>query len=174
MEKVGKVLKIVLQLINALLWIISPLAIIMFFFGGLISFINGLTHRELIRRLDTEGQVEVGYIDFYAEDMHLLFIDGNEDGTEYFGSLPTQCYPDEVINSLQEGDPVAIRYIPGRVEDLALEEYMNYVRDCPGIEPAMYYILGVCVVWVIIYPEFLYFGYFDEDDSFQLMPGWKR
>lgn len=173
MGKIRRVLKIGLQLINTLFWILSPFAIIMFFFGGFISIINGLSHRELVRRLDAEGQVEVGYIDFYADDMRTLFIDGNEDGTEYFGSMKTWCYPDEVINSLQEGDEVMIRYVPGRIEDLALEEYMHYVRACPGVDPTMLYILGVCIVWVIIYPDFLYFGYID-DDSFKFTPEWTK
>jgi hypothetical protein len=173
MEKLRKILKIALQLINALFWITSPLAIIMFFFGGFISIINGLSHREMVRRLDTEGVVEVGFVDFYDEETRTLFFDRTEDGSEYFGTMKTWCYPDEVINSLHEGEPVMIRYVPGRIEDLALEEYMHHYRNCPGVDPTMLYILGVCIVWVIIYPDFLYFGYID-DAEFQLMPEWNK
>lgn len=169
MEKLRKVLKIVLQLINALFWITSPFAIIMFFFGGFISIIDGLSHREMVRRLDTEGVVDVGFVSFYDEETRTLFLDRTEDGSVYFGTLETQCYPDELINSYQRGDQVMIRYVPGRIEDLALEEYMHHYRNCIGFDPTMLYILGVCIVWVIIYPDFLYFGYID-DAEFQLMP----
>lgn len=173
MEKIHRVLKTVPVLIDVLLWILSPFAIILFIIVGFVGTIYGLTQRELIRRLDTEGQVEVGFVDFYAEDMRLLFIDHDEAGTRYFGSLKTLCYPDELINSFQEGDEVAIRYLPGRSEDLVLEEHMHYFRACPGFDPEYFYVLGVCVVLVIIHPEFLYFGYIN-DDSFQLFPEWPQ
>ena len=173
MDKIRRVLKIAIQLINALFWILSPFAILMFFFGGIISVINGLSHREMVRRLDSEGQVEIGFIDFYDEETRTLFIDRNEDGSSYFGTLDTICYPDELINSYQEGDQVAIRYVPGRIEDLVLEEHMGHYRKCAGFDPALFYVLGVCIVWVIIYPDFLYFGYID-DAEFQLTPEWNK
>ncbi|MBN2148949.1 MAG: hypothetical protein JW726_16310 [Anaerolineales bacterium] len=164
MQTLKKTLGYVLKFLDMLLMAISPLMVIMFIIAVIMGINSAAGHLRLVRALEQKGQVTTGSIDYVS--IHLDSITVNlvtTDGSQIKGYLALKYYSEEVIHSLNVGDEVAIRYVPGLNDypiDLVLENHYDQVRG-HWVTLVMQAAIMALVSWVfiVIHPEVLFYGF---------------
>ena len=160
--------KSVLGLLDMLLLLLSPLAILMFVVGVIVVIDRTGTHQAFLRRLEQNPVLTQAVVDQIDSDWIVVrFADPNEKEAR-IGLVKPVYYPPEVIRALKPGDTVNLRYMAPAYESQAvLDDYYAAVQNYLGflIEP----LIILLVAWVVIvrYPDLLFWGFIDDFSPFQ-------
>lgn len=163
-----------LRFVDVFLFLVSPLAIIMFIFLMIIVADELGQHVQMIRDLDRYGVVVEG--EWHPAD------EGDKYASVWVptGEMAPWGLPDYEIHlvkvryysasrlaGLQEGQPVRVRYVNqlGMEERAVLEDDYPALRRWPGFLTD--YLVPILICWgvVILHPDFLYLGLLSKEFS---------
>ena len=153
-SELGKLVVVVAaKLFDVLLWLISPLALLMLIVG-MITFLDRWgTHRRLRLALEEDYLVASATISWCYQDGGYCYTDfTDEQGRERYGKLDWRFYSKAVraeLSELDRGQTVLVRYASDEFEDdLVLAEhyhaflhYRGYIYDTVGLALASWLIL---------------------------------
>jgi hypothetical protein len=161
---IGIQMKKTLQILDTILLLTSPIAILFFLIGAIMLPVELREHPNYLAALENGTTTEacVDYI-YNDGDIHLIFAD--TDGEETYRILETAYYTPEVIATLQLDTTHIIRYVPNNY-DVApvLEEHIGQVYAYKQDLSGLYFILITSWVIIAIRPDFLYAGYVKNID----------
>lgn len=158
-------MKRLLEILDSLIFIFSPIAILFFLLGALMLPIELMEHPNYLKALETEGVLTEAWVDYRYEDgdIHLKFI--NIEGETDFRILETDYYNRKVRGTLKLESVHTIRYVPQNYDHgPVLEQHFDQVRAYRQDLSGLYFIIGVSWLLLSIRPDFLYLGYVDDND----------
>ncbi len=147
---------------KALFLFLACLAPLIFLVGLISALDQWGTHNRFIQKLEAYGKIAeatVTYIDDERGYAGLHLIDSS--GRERFARLDFRYYPREVVEAIQEGDPLMVIYIDALIsegEKAALAEYYDEIKAAPAVPADVWWILGISWLVVAIYPQFVFLG----------------
>jgi len=161
--KLKLVLRSILYYIDILLFLASPMFVILLIVC-VIAFVDRYNnHNNFVHRLEAYGQIaqvqldpdpspELGY--------HVDFIQDN--GERFYGFLNPKYYPPEVASKLNPGEQVSIIYLPPPYNydtDVVLANQFAAVQNYYGYATDIGLVFVVCWLVVAFHPEWLYIGF---------------
>lgn len=166
-DRLAKIALGAVQLVNVLLMLISPLALLMLIVA-LIMFLDYQgAHQRQIKALEAAPRTTTATISScYDEDEYCYaeFIDAA--GRERYGKLDWRYYAEPVqaeLAEMERGDPVVVRYAHDQYEnDIVLAQqydafvhYKGYMYEMGGIAAVSWAIL-------ILHPEVMLYALVDD------------
>ncbi len=155
-----------LQILDVLLLIMSPIAILFFLLGSIMLPVELNEHPNYLEALDKETIIVEARVDYIYDDgdIHLEFT--NPEGKQDYRILDTIYYTPETQASLQIDSIHIIRYVPKNYDvEPALENHLDQVRAYRQDLSGLYFILGISWLALIIRPDFLYVGYISNYEA---------
>lgn len=161
MDLIKKILKWVWAFFDLILFASSPMFVLLFIVG-LISLGDQYGQYNTLRKYmqDNSFVVQAEVIDEYNEDLswtEVAYTD--QQGEQHVGFVRSRYHPEEMVQALQVGQQVTVRYsIPTREGNVILEtHYLRFLRNW-GFDSGSLIVLFVSWVLIILYPHVLYVG----------------
>lgn len=154
-----KLVKALFAIADALLLLISPLAIIGFIVGAIAFSAAYGEHQSFVRNLTAHGIVTEAQLSSYEFGEPYIAVEfRDEDGVTRYGTIATEYYSEDTLLKLTRRE--RIRYLPEVYQSsFVLEDHFNTVKNYLGHLTVSISIMAISWIIVVIKPEFLYIGY---------------
>jgi len=121
----------------------------------------------MIDKFQNQGLVTngtVSYIPGDSEDIQVDFTDANGNNRTNF--IRSKQYPSSLIGELEVGQSVSVRYLLPEYEyDLIWETHFDLARAYLGYAYQPGVMILVCLIIIVIHPEFLFIFYMNDPSN---------
>jgi len=122
-------------------------------------------HRQFVNQLDTLGQDAWALVvtgERSSVGIYVTFRDAAD--AERAGFVRPQYYSEERLQTVKAGAEIRVRYLPAQYASyVVLSDQLETVRAYRGYATDVLLALAFSWLWIVIYPDFLYLGYVDDN-----------
>ncbi len=155
------VLRGLVQKVDLLLFVFSPLAILCVLFMLIVLAERYFGHREAVETYQRDGIAVVGTVQRVDVPEQLVFVEFTYQGEARTGLLYTRYYP-AALELLRGGQALGLRALPPSLGDRVVwEEHFDEFAGYWGYASEVLIPLLCAWALVILHPEFLYMGFSD-------------
>ena len=155
------VLRGLVQKVDLLLFVFSPLAILCVLFMLIVLAERYFEHREAVETFQRDGIVVIGTVQRVEVQDQLVFVNFTNQGEARIGLLYTRYYP-AALEQLRAGQTLGLRVLPPSLGDQVVwQEHFDEFAGYWGYASEVLIPLLCAWALVILHPEFLYMGFSD-------------